>query len=533
MHGTAHGQNALSLANYDFDGMVKYYENGEALRRNQILQQFANGETREQYRRSDMTTEQLEAEAEKLRKEAVEDALKGKRLSKDVDTGVDFRITKEDAAVFHEIGRKNINDLASEDIQKTQKWANRLYQELGTKSPFFRAWFGDWREHDDSAVKKIDAKGDERGLFKNKDTGWDILVSKHIEKETRYKSGDTVKNAIQYLPYIDDITENSILLSSETSGKDNELSIMFHSLYGYTDVMGYPAVLKSQVEELINEKSGDPIRRDYILQSIEEEPISESKRFSKAHQTETGSSNTISIADLYSLVKSNDKDFKENPASAVVNKDGTPKVVYHGTTENFTAFERGDIGYHVGTNSQAEDRINGFENGHVMELYADIKKPLHAAFDFGDWHGKNVAGMLIETEQFEDFNNRAEIENRLSKISSMESESEADTALAEYLKELGYDGIIYDNQFEGEGESYIAFNSNQLKSATDNIGTFDESNPDIRYSKDVFTQEEREKIISEGYTDYLKRLGWRKIFVLTYKGKDSCSPSLPLYAFGA
>ena len=58
-------------------------------------------------------------------------------------------------------------------------------------------------------------------------------------------------------------------------------------------------------------------------------------------------------------------------ASKVVNEDGTPRIVYHGTTENFTVFECGDVGHHVGTKAQAEDRINGLKNGHGMELYAD------------------------------------------------------------------------------------------------------------------------------------------------------------------
>ena len=97
-------------------------------------------------------------------------------------------------------------------------------------------------------------------------------------------------------------------------------------MYSYTEAMGYPALLKLKVEELADEKSGQSVRRDYILQSIEEEPISESKRLSKAHQSNTGSS-TISISDLYALVKGYDKDFKSQPSSKVVNADGTPKVV--------------------------------------------------------------------------------------------------------------------------------------------------------------------------------------------------------------
>lgn len=140
--------------------------------------------------------------------------------------------------------------------------------------------------------------------------------------------------------------------------------------------------------------------------------------------------------------------------TVVRNADGTPKEVFRGTDANFTMFKCGDIGYHVGTKAQAEDRIAGVEDGHIMELYASIQNPLHAAFDFGDWHGQNVAQMLMETEQFEDFDNRAEIEARLSEIAQMQNHQEADTAMRKYLQSLGYDDIIYENNWEGAEDSF-------------------------------------------------------------------------------
>ena len=49
------------------------------------------------------------------------------------------------------------------------------------------------------------------------------------------------------------------------------------------------------------------------------------------------------------------------------------------------------------------------------------------------------------------------------------------------LRQRGYDGVV---MYDGNGEIVIAnaFDSTQIKSATDNVGTFDGSNPDIRYS---------------------------------------------------
>ena len=46
---------------------------------------------------------------------------------------------------------------------------------------------------------------------------------------------------------------------------------------------------------------------------------------------------------------------------------------------------------------------------------------------------------------------------------------------SDILSDLGYDGVH-------DGSEWVAFNSNQLKSATGNIGTFDRENPDINFS---------------------------------------------------
>ena len=56
------------------------------------------------------------------------------------------------------------------------------------------------------------------------------------------------------------------------------------------------------------------------------------------------------------------------------------------------------------------------------------------------------------------------------------------------LQKLGYDGIKYNNTSENEVNkgnnpwAWIAFDPTQIKSATANIGTFDPTDPDIRYS---------------------------------------------------
>lgn len=451
----------------------------------------------------------------------------------------DKPITVEDVEMLRSIGRKSINEFTSEDIQKSQKMAHKFFQELGTKSPFFRAWFGDWREHDTSDVKIVDTEGDNRDRVKNKDTGWDIQTSKKVHKETQSHKGSTEKNAVKYLPYIDDITENAILLDTFVSDKNNDNSMLFHSLYAYTEVMGYPALLRLRVEELFyyNKDSSGEVRRDYILQNIEEESISKRNRFSRPNHSNQNSS-TISVADLFELVKQYDTEFKPNPVNeALVNEDGTPKVMYHGTANEFTVFnpmlQGGKNGIAEGYGIYFTDKqevANAYANeGKVMKGYlkvtnpatshnktikrAELEKLIKATCEaeakrvVDDGEYENVQDALKDTwvsnyvytydmtmgqaykevaESILSMNhNDMDIVQEVMGGTGVRGYEQA-YAFYDILKStLGIDGFIteWENQDSPNEKSQVvvAFESNQFKSV-DNIGTFDSENPDIRYS---------------------------------------------------
>lgn len=70
--GKASPAQTLSLESYDFDKAVKMFNDAESLRRNEILQQFANGEERAKYRDSDLTAGELEDVVRKKRNEVVD-----------------------------------------------------------------------------------------------------------------------------------------------------------------------------------------------------------------------------------------------------------------------------------------------------------------------------------------------------------------------------------------------------------------------------------------------------------------------------
>lgn len=497
----------------------------------------------------------------------------------------DKPITINDVKNLRSIGRKNINDFTSEDIQKSKKWAHKFYMEIGTKSPFFRAWFGDWRKYDKSRVKIVDKKGYTHASQINHDTGWEIIVSKKIGKETTHHSGNNERNAVKYLDYIDDITENAILLDTQTSDKSNQNSLMYHTMYAYTEILGYPALLKLKVEELYYEGHGisGTIKRDYILQNIEEETVSSRNRISSPNHEEAAPS-TISISNLYELVKAFDKDFsvgsEVNPA--LLNADGTPKVLHHQTDEDITVFDIGREGAGTSDNQtpfgvflKSTDADIGLRGKKQMPLYARITNPLsvynrdeltrrlkemsptysalwkeskaidreysekakQAQKEFTDYIIRNSQSENRKTreEMYNDpeFNRAYDAEEKVVDewtAKSRENDILMKREIEKTLRENNYDGVIMSRDVGSFGrvtDAFIVLDNTQVKSATDNIGTFDRNNPNIRYqqrakSEETLRAETAETILRDKYNVNVgKLLEGMDSMLENYKGSKS------------
>lgn len=240
-------------------------------------------------------------------------------------------------------------------------------------------------------------------------------------------------------------------------------------------------------------------------------------------------------------------DWQNNPetASKVVNADGTPKVVYHQTGNDFTIFDvrKNGAGTHdnetpFGIFLKSSIRDIGLNGKKQMALYANIRNPLyaqdradltrqlrelspeydairqeHAALDkeykqkfedakrnfinfLTEWkknHPGESSRSLYGTPEFERVFDAEDsvVEEWTSKADALSVR--AKEVLTDALKQAGYDGVILANDAGSWGRStdaYIALSENQVKSATDNVGTFDRDNPDIRYSVAEDAQEE-------------------------------------------
>ena len=149
-------------------------------------------------------------------------------------------------------------------------------------------------------------------------------------------------------------------------------------------------------------------------------------------------------------------------STKVVDENGEPLVVYHGTDGNFNTFRRtNDIGFHFGDRRTARTRIG--RSGNLMPVYLDIKNPIRINQDFGSWDAEYMVGKYLVEKGYitkEELNNVLYSEKGYKLADAVQNKN-----LRELLLSKGYDGIIYTNWYESDSKpSYIAFKPTQVKS---------------------------------------------------------------------
>ena len=185
-------------------------------------------------------------------------------------------------------------------------------------------------------------------------------------------------------------------------------------------------------------------------------------------------------------------------SSKVVDENGEPLVVYHNTPFEFNGIFDMDhksrimpwtsepFG-HVGTQETA-NKIKGTQ----FALFLNIKNPLETP----DFVHETVNSMLSELYK----------QGIISKDKYSSLRGISNSELRNLMLSLGYDGTKYENKAERGGTSYSFIAPNQIKSATDNIGTFSRTNDDIRYrevpnsSFESLDTEMQENLLKKGWT---------------------------------
>lgn len=184
-------------------------------------------------------------------------------------------------------------------------------------------------------------------------------------------------------------------------------------------------------------------------------------RFSaSAEQTENEQTETEAFKDWFG-------DWQNHPESAskVVNADGTPKVVYHGTNAVFNTFrQKNGVYFFSESRDYAESMAEERGGTRVVETYLNIRNPLYVRMQEGDFTDPTKEARYIRQ-----------------------------------AKAKGHDGVVFvlDSGNELVDDTfYAAFMPEQIKSATDNVGTFDRNNSDIRFSASAeqISEQDRENL---------------------------------------
>ena len=213
--------------------------------------------------------------------------------------------------------------------------------------------------------------------------------------------------------------------------------------------------------------------------------------------------------------------------SKVVNKDGTPKVMYHGTARDITEFrpkqasaifvtDNPDVAASYSQESEqwmadhADEfltpdqkqevikntkkllRANGYRATQISALEADqgilktdeFREAVAAYMP----SGPNVLPLYVRAEKIFDFDNPKHVQSVVEKIPDLNPDdfnrtnnwtTVEDPKVQAAIKAMGFDSFYVN---EHGIKNLAVYEPNQVKSATGNVGTFSRTSPNIRYS---------------------------------------------------
>lgn len=421
---------------------------------------------------------------------------------------VDKNLTEEELAIVERT--KNDGSYMKAPNGADTNLTERQWLQVRTKA--FKNWFGDWekkaRIEKLRKSKTVEIIGNEidpsddlkqykknaleygkrlQGHYINKDTGRSIQLQRGrknggLKEVLQHDITDIVH--LQSVAAIPQIVESSIYIDSEenTDVKKNPNVSKYHYYVCGLRINGVDYTVRMVEAE---EKNGSRYY-DHKLTHIEKGKLIDELAFYKPSPTELsstsglGATNRNRPTDRGETLQAPVSATKDNrlvsllqvgEVSKVVDENGEPLVVYHGTwasrgdnydkwypSKEAPFYQFGESKYggiHFGTEEQALWRISqkmdafewkgdytGFD--HVYESFLSIKNVLRV-YDPGlEWR---------------------------------EVISEA--------KSNGHDGLVYLNIHEGmyAKDSFVVFSPTQIKSATDNVGSFDGNVEDIRFRR--------------------------------------------------
>lgn len=344
-------------------------------------------------------------------------------------------------------------------------------QWLQVRTKAFKNWFGDWER------VAYSSKFRESHDIPNSITSatyQGVYVSEALFDPDMAPDGGKriILLGDKYIGEIPIIESKDKIRMSGSLGAATEIEEEYRGKgYGKKAHLALANIAKAEGKTLYSDKSNsdaeDALWRSLVKDGIAE-VISESPKVGHWNHTAYRIIND-------KLPQADDIDSGDRNVSKVVDENGEPLVVYHSTNKIFNTYKERD-GIHFGSYNTALGVAN---------------EKFDPTFD------------TIEEAQASIAKGKFRINQVFLNIRNPKQSKDLGTGWKQLITE-GFDGGLY-RAVEGD-TSFVVFDSNQIKSATDNIGTFSRTNDDIRYrevpnsSFESLDTEMQENLLKKGWT---------------------------------
>lgn len=359
-------------------------------------------------------------------------------------------------------------------------------QWVDVRTSRFKKWFGDWEKvarieklrNSESVVVPEDVNvgkyelnresaeayllNELRGEYTIVDTNEKVTITRKGAKKVTSHSVDNVVH-LKSIAVIPQMLENAIFIEESAADKGNAK----YDTYRYY-VCGLRIGNNDYTVRITIGVKGGKYYYDHSLTSIEKGNLIE---IAQGFTPNGGLT-------LPSYAESKDKriiPILQTKSSKIVDENGEPKVMYHGDRKKARYIFSTDT-FFTPKEEYAKRYTNG--TGEVYATFLDIKRP----FDIRDKKAYDI---------FTEF--RGGRKPVATTTGAMDWGEYSYEDLQEYVEDVApneYDGFILDEGADPDGNggvvhrglSFVPFAPNQIKSATDNVGTYNANNADIRYS---------------------------------------------------
>lgn len=309
---------------------------------------------------------------------------------------------------------------------------------------------------------------------------------------------------------VEDVIRNGIVFDRQENWKGR----------GYdTAVIAAPVTIKDveYICEVVVEQRSN--RQGFYLHEVEIK-----KKLEDVFKTSTEGGTPQASRSILAL-RAEDVKREEENMSKVVDENGEPRVVYHGTDSQFTVFDSSKVetswyshGFYF-SDKKSDAKSYG---DNIVPVFLNIRNPFMISKE--GWFEEltledkpKKPELAVEATATDTGNGFFELQYRLEKngewispismrrVSPLQLSEHTPLSLVNYflsreynnflprnvdsrvlqaaIKEAGHDGVIGEpSDFLHSGKEYVAYEPTQIKSATDNRGTFDGENPDITFS---------------------------------------------------